>query len=439
MNSHVLSKNILDLPRVSTLAAFLLPAVALVLQSGYSYGAALLFIAALVSVYKWPRMPHDSGTWLLVASMLAMSVLWVALADPQESSGRWDRPVKFLVAAACLLYLTAYPPRPRAIYWGLVVGCIGAGAVAMWQIHVEGAPRASGFPTKHTNAIQWGNLALLMSVMMLLQAICLRKRFRWPGKLLAIVAVLSALNASVLSQSRGGWLALLVSMPLGLLLMYGIKRQALAKTVFGLAALLALVGALNYKIVAERLHLMEAEVQVYDAKHDAESSVGQRFEHWRFGWDMVRERPLLGWGMGEYMAQKAARVAAGKYQPSILEYKYVHNEVLDVLVKSGVVGLMALLAFYFVPIWLFWPTRARIAAYADAQVRAQLLALRLSGLAVPVLYIGFGLTQVFFAHNSGIMFYLFMITILWAALRGVESENDRNALPGVLPGTTASP
>lgn len=429
MSFPAFPKNLPGLQRASTVAAFLLPGVALVIQSGYSYGAALLAIAALASLHKWPRVRHDSGTWWLVASMLAVGILWIALADPQERSGQWDRPAKFLLAVVCLLYVTAYPPRPRAMYWGLIVGCIGAGAVAMWQINVEGAPRASGFPTKHTNAIQWGNLALLMAVMLLMQAICLRKRFRWPGRLLAVVAVLCALHASVLSQSRGGWLALLAAIPLGLLLLYQIKRRAMAKAVFGLAALLALAGALNYQIVAERLHIMEKEVQVYDAQHDAASSVGQRFEHWRFAWDMMKERPLLGWGVGPYMEQKAARVAAGKYQPSILEYKYVHNEMLDVLVKCGVPGLLGLLSFYAIPIWLFWPTRARMAAHADEQVRAQVLALRLAGLAIPVLYIGFGLTQVFFAHNSGIMFYLFMITVTWASLVGLERESTREALP----------
>jgi len=420
MRFPLIPKNMSGLQCVSTAAAFLVPALALVLQSGYSYGAALLAIGALASLHRWPRAKQDPATWWLVASMLVMGVLWMTLADPQESSGRWDRPAKFVLAAMCLLFAAAYPPKARALYWGLIVGCIGAGAVAMWQVHIEGAPRASGFPTKHTNAIQWGNLALLMGVMLLMQAICLRKRFGWPGKLLAVVGVLAALDASVLSQSRGGWLALLAAIPLGLVLLYQIKPRALAKAVVGLVVLLAVVGAMNYRVLAQRMHLMEKEVVVYDTQRDGSSSVGQRLEHWRFAWDMTQERPLLGWGMGRYMAEKEARAAAGRYHPAIVEYKFVHNEVLDVLVKRGIVGLLALLAFYAIPIWLFWPTRARMARHADVQVRAQVLALRLAGLSVPVLYIGFGLTQVFFAHNSGIMFYLFMTTLCWASLRGLE-------------------
>ena len=40
----------------------------------------------------------------------------------------------------------------------------------------------------------------------------------------------------------------------------------------------------------------------------------------------------------------------------------------------------------------------------------------LVGVMVPLSYIGFGLTQVFLAHNSGNMFYLFMCPLVLAAL-----------------------
>ncbi|MNV30485.1 hypothetical protein D3C71_1217570 [compost metagenome] len=44
------------------------------------------------------------------------------------------------------------------------------------------------------------------------------------------------------------------------------------------------------------------------------------------------------------------------------------------------------------------------------------LSLCLVGVMVPLSYIGFGLTQVFLAHNSGNMFYLFMCPLVLAAL-----------------------
>ena len=45
----------------------------------------------------------------------------------------------------------------------------------------------------------------------------------------------------------------------------------------------------------------------------------------------------------------------------------------------------------------------------------------MAGVCIPLLYAGFGMTQVFFAHNSGIMFYLFMVMTTWSAVRGMDA------------------
>lgn len=405
--------------QLTTVAAFLVPGLALWLQSGYSYGAALLFGGALLTVHRWPLQPHDRLTRWFAVSMLAMALLWIALADPQEHWGQWDRPAKFALGVVCLLFATRFPPRPSALFWGLLVGCIGAGAVAIWQVDIKGAERASG----HTNAIQWGNLALLMAVMLGMFALCLRRQLSLWCKLLAGVAILAGLNASVLSQSRGGWLALLLAIPLGLVLLYRINRAALWKVVAGLATAIALISVINVGLLAQRWNLVEKEVLVYGERGDANTSVGQRLEHWRLALDMGSERPLLGWGVAGYTAEKSARVAAGLYHPSIVEYKYVHNELLDLFVKTGLLGVAVVLCFYGLPLYMFWPSRTRMAVHdADPGRRSLVLAVRLAGLCIPVLYIGFGLTQVFFAHNSGIMFYTFMVTLVWAALLGLERD-----------------
>lgn len=415
--------------QLTTIAAFLVPALALTVASGYSYGALLLLFGALVTLPRWVSIRPDRGTILLALTMMGMALLWGVLSNPQDGWGRFDRPAKYVLAVLCLLFATAYPPRARALYWGLLAGSIGAGSVALWQVFGLGIPRATGFPSSHTSsAIQWGNLALLMGSMLALQTLVLSKQIGRARTAVAWLAVLMAFNASVLSQSRGGWLALLLALPVGFYLLGHFHGYALWRILVGMVVVLGVLGAVNHKALSERWDAMEKEVLVYGVHREADNSVGQRLEHWRFAWNVGLERPILGWGMGGYLEEKDKRVAAGQYKSAILEYYNAHNELLDMFVKAGVVGVAWLLLFYAVPLCMFWPTRSRVAAYENraASVRAQMLALRLAGVSIPLLYVGFGLTVVFLSPNSGIMFYLFMVMLIWASLRGLDAECARS-------------
>lgn len=411
--------------QLATLALFLVPALAGTVQSGYSYGAALLLIGALCTLHRWPRARQHPGTWALALLFACLAVYWYVLAPPSDGPGRWDRSVKFVLGIACLLFVSGTAPRPRPQFWGLLAGCIGVGLVGLWQVYVEHEPRASGFPTGRTNAIQWGNLTLLLGTMLTVQTIALRRQLARGWIVVSAVAVLLALNACVLSGTRGGWLALLLALPIGLYVLWRLHRPGLWRVFGGALAVLALVSIANQRVLLERLEVMQAEVEGYTQSRAADNSVGQRLEHWRFAWDVGLERPLLGWGRQGYVDEKARRVAKGEYAFSIIEYYYAHNEFLDMFMKAGLVGVALLLCVYGLPLALFWPTPARLAAYAHLadEVRAQMLALRLAGSAIPVLYFGFGLTQVYFAHNSGIMPFVFLTMLTWAALRGMDARH----------------
>ena len=401
-------------------AAFAVPGMALWLASGYSYGAALLLLGALLTLNRWIRQPQQPLTWWFMVSMLTMAVLWRVQGDPAETlGGQWDRPVKFLLAVPCLLYACVFPPKPRAFFWGLIVGCIGAGAIAIWQVHFLGEWRASG----RTNAIQYGNLALLLAVLLGIFLAAIHKQLHWGEKVVAAVAVVLGLDASVLSLSRGGWLALLVALPFGLVMLYRYRKPLFWRMLVALMVVVSLMSILNRQTLAHRWDEMTLEISTYEADRHANTSVGQRLEHWRFAWDLGRERPLLGWGIKGYTEEKEKRVAAGEYKAPILEYKFVHNELLDIFVKTGLVGLATLIFFYVLPLVMFWPTRRRMQPLEGLGARRRMiLAVRACGVSVPVLYIGFGMTQVFFAHNSGIMFYLFSLILLWSMLQGLERQ-----------------
>lgn len=287
---------------------------------------------------------------------------------------------------------------------------MGACAVGLYQILVLDLPRASGY----TNAIQYGDIAVLLALQSGLWLVTLWQQLRCAYRVLLALAVVCGLFASLLSQSRGGWLALALLIPLCTWLL--VRATGQRRMYLGLAVLAIAAAALSqWPPIQQRIVLAEQEARTYLTGGDGESSVGHRLAHWRMAWDMGLERPLAGWGQAGYLQEKARRVAAGQAPTVVLEFAHAHNEVLDLWAKHGLVGVGMLALFYGVPMWIFWPTPQRVRS-DSGQLDPQALVLCLVGVTFPLSYIGFGLTQVFLAHNSGNMLYLFMCSLLLAML-----------------------
>lgn len=396
----------------------MVPGLALWLPSGYSWGALLLLLCSAASAGLWLRRPvASSNAWWLAGSIAFMGVVWALDLDGAGGLRNLDRAAKYFAALPCLFYVLAYPPRATSLWCGLAVGSAGSGLLAIYQAGFLGVERVAGF----TNAIQYGNLSLALGVMCGLVLCVLGTHWRrWQVVAMAL-AMLLGLLGSLLSLSRGGWLALALSVPLWGVLLWRSGHRAMLVRVAGLC-LTGVVAALVLQgpQLWQRWEVARAEAQEYARAGQAETSVGQRLDHWQLAWSMGCDRPWTGWGRTGYAAEKQRRVAAGLAHPSVLQFDHGHNEVLDLFVKRGVAGVLALLLLYAVPWFIFWPTQRRLQAQTQAP-EGTALALRLVGLALPVLYVGFGLTQAFLAHNSGNMFYLFMVMLVFAALHAPPS------------------
>jgi O-antigen ligase len=401
-----------------SVAAFVLPGVALWLPSGYSWGAAWLLLCALVCARRWWGQKLDPATARLALLIAAMAVLWGIEAGPHPGVGSPENFLKYLAALPCLAFAVAAPPRPNALWAGLAVGGIGSGVLALAQRYGLHLDRAHGF----TNEVQYGDLSLLLGLMALaaLAALWSVRSWAWRGWL--GVGGLMGLLGSLLSQTRGGWLALLLVAPVvGVVLARRGHAAQAGKLALALAAAMLLTWPLVHTELTKRLERIGDEVHAYEARGNDDTSIGQRLEHWRLAAHMGADRPLLGWG-GDYMQEKARRVAAGQARPGVLGYTHAHNEWLDMFARRGLVGVALLLLYMLVPLALFWPTPARLRG-PDGTACQTRLALCLTGILLPLAYLGFGLTQVFFAHNNGHMFYLFMLVIVHALLTGGRGEN----------------
>ncbi|MDR0479470.1 MAG: O-antigen ligase family protein [Burkholderiaceae bacterium] len=431
----------------STVAVITVPGLALWLPSGYSWGPVWLLLCALLTADRWWRvLRHQPGDWrwtTLSVLMVLMAFLWWIDTGPHPGVHDTDLLLKYLCALPCLAFMLAAPPRTGALWLGVAAGGIGGGVTALVQRYGLHMDRAQGY----TMAIQFGDISLLLGLMALTAlALGWRHATGWLRSRVVLVwlaagAVLG-LTGSLLSQSRGGWLALpLMWLAWALGLWRGQGWRVCWRRMVSLTLLLALIAglltALQLTEVEHRMELARTEVSAYEQNGQADTSIGQRFAHWRVALIMGRERPLLGWGDG-YAAEKARLVAAGEGNPAILLFDHAHNEWLDMFARHGLIGVALLAAWFGLPILIFFPWRRAAAAESG-----EVFAIRITGLLLPVIYLGCGLTQVLFAHNSGHMVYLYELVIWFAALRGAAGGGaaplTRLDVPTITPGVARSP
>ena len=121
---------------------------------------------------------------------------------------------------------------------------------------------------------------------------------------------------------------------------------------------------------------------------------------------------MAGVGQRDYDARRVDDVASGAAPAGILPFNHAHNEWIDMAAKRGLIGVLALMAFMLIPGWLF--VRALRPAAGHLTIDESNAAI--CGVLTVLGYLGFGITQVMFAHNSGNMPYLFMITLWIGAL-----------------------
>ena len=404
---------------LTTLAAFLLAALGQWLPSGYSYGALILLAGALFQGRLWWRArPADRQTRVLTLLLLGMGLMWFGLSL-DTGWGRWDKGGKWLLGALCLQYVVAFAPHPRAFFYGLPLGCMGMGVLAFWQVWGLGWERAGA----HTNEIQWGNGALLLACFCGVSLAVFWQQLRWPWRGVQLLAMGLGLSASLLSQSRGGWLALLALLALWWLVVWRIRPQLLGRlTALSLGLLLALALVLaTVPRFQERIALAQTQISAYFVDGVGETSLGVRLQQYQLATQLIPQKPWLGWGAQGFVQEMQRRVTSGEYTPAMVHYPEIHNTFLDAWVKVGLVGLLMQLALFAWLLYLFWPSRARLARFvSDSPDWRTALALRVMGCSMAVAYVVFGMTQPFFNHNSGVLPFIFYTAVLWAGLLGLE-------------------
>ena len=397
----------------------------LAIKGGYNISPFILiflglgyFLYGLKQKWQWSLSSQDK---LFIYSYLLYFLLFVLSLLFNGGKGReLDNPSRVLLLIPVLLLLLRIPFNLKIIMVAIPCGAITAGLVAVFDKLVLHSPEAYAPRMMH---IQAGDIAMSLGMFSLLLALyAQRKQLKIPT-LFCLASALMGMLGSFLSTARGGWIGL----PIILGLMLWIYRQSLSRGFFiGLIGIFVLGGAALSQMpqnrISERFTSAQVEIERYWQHQDGSTSVGARFDMWKSALLMAQQKPILGWGIQGAAEERKKMAEQGIISTYAGQFGHAHNQYLDDLSKRGVLGLFTLLAIFFIPLRAFWQHTQN--PNQEVKLCAAL------GVVHVISTMCYCLSQGFFAHNSGNIFYFFLTVVFYAALKNqlqVSHENSRHS------------
>jgi O-antigen ligase len=284
------------------------------------------------------RLRAQPNWWAAWGYLGWVALVLVAGAHYPETSSNAFHAVRIVLTLFVVLALS----RQEAV-WAL--RGFWAGVVAVLVLSALHA--VTGLPDSIVwrSIVQYGgnkslSNAVLMalafsSVLVLLPR--LTGRQRWIAAVIALGAIAVLLSAL---HSRTAWLVLLLGVAAGMV--HTVRSQTHGRRhvwAWGLVLVVMLSAGWLMPGVRDRVAQGATEISHAQAgqKVDQSSSWGIRFRMYTETLGMMRERPLMGWGMGGWSAQWKARV-----EPALAEANMPHNDFLWMGAQAGIPGTLLL-------------------------------------------------------------------------------------------------
>lgn len=357
----------------------------------------------------------------LNAMCIAFAAPLAATLASEWSHGRMvfpllDAPSRFLAAVPLVLVLRRL--SPRTLRWAdlsFAIGAIASLLILVFAGHNVGEDRSA---SSFLNAIHFGDIALVLGALSVLSLNWWQKD-RLGVRVIKVVGLFAGLGASLLTGSRGGWLALPVIVAL-VIYVRGRGKSHRWQLLLLAAAVLAVVGVyMSSAGVRDRIHEIWSDMAQYTQGHK-DTSVGIRIQLYDAAFTLMPGHLVFGLGPNGFADSMQALVDAGKLTPLAgqLGRGETHNQMLAYIANYGIIGGLAGIAIYLMPCLLFWK---HLNAPSAPMRRAALL-----GLTFVVSFWVFGLTVETFDLKMTASFYA-AVTAILAGIASCREEPNGQA------------
>ncbi|MCP4488225.1 MAG: O-antigen ligase family protein [Gammaproteobacteria bacterium] len=323
---------------------------------------------------------------------------------------RTDGVALFIILLPVFLHIRKSVMDHKYIIYGVLAGAFACFVIAVYQKYMLGMPRAMGF----FKIIAFGGISITIALMCFWAALLVKSR---KISLLMFCGFGLACSASLLSGSRGSWLA--VFSGLVLLILFNPKAWTVKKrAMITLSAIVLISSSYALPIVQKRVDIAVLQFGDYFSHGLKKStSVGLRLEVWRAALDSVEENPWMGIGSGNFNDKINELVNMGKVAPAITGSAHVHNEYLFAALHRGIPGLVSLLLIFLVPLYTFLKHYHAVRD-GDKLLLGYGIVIIVSGMTM-------SLTDLYFQHHRESLFFALYIYLIYGL---VLSGSDKGKI-----------
>ncbi|MWL88185.1 MULTISPECIES: O-antigen ligase [unclassified Cupriavidus] len=418
-----MNRSTLQLSRAADALLFAFPILVLCVPRGAGVFLAGVGILAIVG---WRRMEsawRDHSTILRPLTLTVVAFLAVFFFSKFVHQTPWDvidNPSRVLLAVLTCWVVVRARPDSAWLWRGISVALFVALFIVAYQKVMLNEPR----PGAWIQAIAFANMVAALSLI----------GFARPGDTREVhgqawLNILCGAAILMLNGTRGAMVAMMLTLVPMLMIRYRrVGFRMFAAAVAGTIVLAAAAYLAPGSPVSNRVDQAISEIQQFK-QGNYETSVGVRLRIWEIGTDYLREHPWTGIGVGQFARiLHATPYCHERPHSAVCVLEHAHNDIVEVAATTGVFGLTAFLALFFVPAVLF----LRAMLQASSVGSAQGISLGGGGLGFVLASLICGLTQVTMAHQANVVFYA-GVTGLLLGLASCESLAGRKVEQGANP------
>lgn len=361
-------------------------------------GGLLTYLFSLLGLISFEKNSRPEKLFVLGSLAIFGNILisFLLFGDIFNSDGKTDLYVYLLVPLFLYPIIRSSQIDKNTVISCLCIAAIITGTVGIYEYWLTEGRVGYMF---HGQPIPFGNLALCTGFACL--AFLNLDNSKVANSLLIISASFGII-ASILSQTRGG----LIAIPLFMLILitfnhkYFLRKTLIAPMITGL---LIIASTLFFSGVVEKVNSrlsasIENTSSFYDNSNKKTSS-GVRLSLWSIAVDGWKESPLMGKGVTQFYDYKMEHITKGSQPEYLQRFKHAHNEYVEILFTRGLIGISLFTLLISSLIWFY----LKQAKNSDTA---------LTGLIITSGYLVFSLTESFFSLHTSLLYFLTINAVL---------------------------